>query len=278
MFNISKITEQQEWSLNSCYNRNIDFCVWVLQVAGLQVSPFNYHNFSNQVLQQAGLDAQAWLTWLTLVVATQDNRLHWRISNIKEEVERQLSRSVELRQQYWSHLTQSIQPDEEISNFTVPTFDLQRERLQLNQYLHAQEQQYQEAAALAGSFSTDTPPASVWEGEPIVREQLELLWQEFLRIPKDTNRLKDLDVIDGFYQDLRRTSDQMVVAAEVVKRIENNPTMKQKVVNAIKEGGLAAFEKAIDNPAGAFITGAIKGWQEDEPPHPPCGGVVHYKL
>jgi hypothetical protein len=38
--------------------------------------------------------------------------------------------------------------------------------------------------------------------------------------------------------------------------------MKQKVINAVKEGGLAAFEKAIDNPAGAFVVGAIKGWQE----------------
>lgn len=49
---------------------------------------------------------------------------------------------------------------------------------------------------------------------------------------------------------------------EVVKHLETNPTMKQKVINAVKEGGLAAFEKAIDNPAGAFITGAVKGWQE----------------
>ncbi|RUS92414.1 hypothetical protein DSM106972_099110 [Dulcicalothrix desertica PCC 7102] len=54
----------------------------------------------------------------------------------------------------------------------------------------------------------------------------------------------------------------MVVATEVVKHLESNPTMKQKVINAVKEGGLAAFEKAIDNPAGAFITGAVKGWQE----------------
>nr|MDZ8061301.1 pentapeptide repeat-containing protein [Nostoc sp. EkiNYC01] len=54
----------------------------------------------------------------------------------------------------------------------------------------------------------------------------------------------------------------MVVATEVVKRIESDPTWKQRVIAAVKEGGLAAFEKAIDNPAGAFITGAIKGWQE----------------
>jgi hypothetical protein len=60
------------------------------------------------------------------------------------------------------------------------------------------------------------------------------------------------------------TSQQMVVAAEAINRIESNPTMKQKVINAVKEGGLAAFEKAIDNPAGAFIVGAIKGWQEVE--------------
>jgi hypothetical protein len=31
-----------------------------------------------------------------------------------------------------------------------------------------------------------------------------------------------------------------------------------------KEGGLAALENALDNPAGAFITSAIKGWLEAE--------------
>ena len=59
-------------------------------------------------------------------------------------------------------------------------------------------------------------------------------------------------------------SQQMVVAAEAVNRIENNPLLKERVINAVKSGGLAAFEKAIDNPVGAFIAGAIKGWQEVE--------------
>jgi hypothetical protein len=139
-----------------------------------------------------------------LVVASQDNRLHWHVPDISAEVERLLSRSVELRQQYWSHLSQSIQQEEEISDSTVPIFDLEKERLQLNQYVQWNEQQYQKAAALAGSFSTDTPPVMIWEGEPIVREQLELNWQEFIAIPKDTNRLEDLDLIHGFYQDLHQ--------------------------------------------------------------------------
>lgn len=60
------------------------------------------------------------------------------------------------------------------------------------------------------------------------------------------------------------TSEKMVIAAAAINQIERNSTLKQRVINAVKEGGLAAFEKAIDNPAGAFITGAIKGWQEVE--------------
>lgn len=58
------------------------------------------------------------------------------------------------------------------------------------------------------------------------------------------------------------TANQMVVAAKAVEQIEGNSTLKQKAINAVKEGGIAAFEKAIDNPAGAFIAGAVKGWQE----------------
>jgi len=60
------------------------------------------------------------------------------------------------------------------------------------------------------------------------------------------------------------TAEQMAVAAEAIERIESNPTWKQRVVNAAKEAGLAAFEKAIDNPIGALIVGAIKGWLEAE--------------
>ena len=59
-------------------------------------------------------------------------------------------------------------------------------------------------------------------------------------------------------------SKKMMVAAEAIKRIENDPTWKQRVINAAKEGGLAALEKALDNPAGAFVTSAIKGWLQAE--------------
>lgn len=60
------------------------------------------------------------------------------------------------------------------------------------------------------------------------------------------------------------TAAQMMVAAQAIQEIEGNPSLKQRVLSAVKEGGLAAFERAIDNPAGAFVAGAIRGWQEVE--------------
>jgi uncharacterized protein YjbI with pentapeptide repeats len=58
------------------------------------------------------------------------------------------------------------------------------------------------------------------------------------------------------------TSEQMLVAAKAIEQIESDQAFKQRVKNAAKGGSLAALEKAIDNPVGAFIVGAIKGWNE----------------
>jgi hypothetical protein len=60
------------------------------------------------------------------------------------------------------------------------------------------------------------------------------------------------------------TKQKMIVAAEAIECIESDPAWKHRAINALKQGGLAAFEKAIDNPGGAFIVEAIKGWQEAE--------------
>jgi hypothetical protein len=60
------------------------------------------------------------------------------------------------------------------------------------------------------------------------------------------------------------TTEQMVIATETIKRIEANPAWKQRIVNALKEGSMAAFEKAVNKPIGAFIKGAFEGWRDAE--------------
>lgn len=109
------------------------------------------------------------------MVASQDNRLLWHVPDIATEVERQIERQPSFLQQ----------------------------RSQLEQYLRWQEQQYQDAAAVAGAFSWDASAASVWQGHVRVREQLELLWRDYSATAKNTDRREDLDVINGFYKDLK---------------------------------------------------------------------------
>ncbi|MDJ0901325.1 MAG: hypothetical protein QNJ55_21215 [Xenococcus sp. MO_188.B8] len=49
-------------------------------------------------------------------------------------------------------------------------------------------------------------------------------------------------------------------AVETIREIENRPSLKQKLISAGQQAGIKALEKALDNPAGAIITGAIEGW------------------
>jgi uncharacterized protein YjbI with pentapeptide repeats len=47
---------------------------------------------------------------------------------------------------------------------------------------------------------------------------------------------------------------------KTIEAIEKNPNLKQKLIEAAKKGGLAAFKKSFDNPVGAFIGTAIEVW------------------
>ncbi|MDJ0900593.1 MAG: pentapeptide repeat-containing protein [Xenococcus sp. MO_188.B8] len=58
--------------------------------------------------------------------------------------------------------------------------------------------------------------------------------------------------------------EKMVVVGEAVDRIENNPTLKTKVINALKAGGTEAFKEAIDHPLVNILVATIEGWQDAE--------------
>jgi hypothetical protein len=60
------------------------------------------------------------------------------------------------------------------------------------------------------------------------------------------------------------TAQKMEVVAKAIDSIKSDPIWKQLAINAVKEEGLVAFEKAIDNPLGAFLAAGIKDWQETE--------------
>ena len=55
---------------------------------------------------------------------------------------------------------------------------------------------------------------------------------------------------------------QATVAQEAINQIENNPTLKQRVLGALKQGGIEAFTSAIDHPLVNILRAALEGWQE----------------
>jgi|688.fasta_scaffold02648_25 uncharacterized protein YjbI with pentapeptide repeats len=60
------------------------------------------------------------------------------------------------------------------------------------------------------------------------------------------------------------TSEKMSVVARAVDKIENNPTLKARVIGALKAGGTEAFKELIDNPLINILLASIEGWQDAE--------------
>ena len=57
-------------------------------------------------------------------------------------------------------------------------------------------------------------------------------------------------------------SGQMMIAAKAVEAIENKPTTKDRLLNALKEGGTTATEEAIEHPAIKPVVAAFKGYMD----------------
>lgn len=57
-------------------------------------------------------------------------------------------------------------------------------------------------------------------------------------------------------------TEKAVVAEEAIKRIEANPTLKERVVGVLKSVGVEAFKEAVDHPLINILVAGIEGWQE----------------
>ncbi|MCL1465080.1 hypothetical protein [Argonema galeatum] len=56
-------------------------------------------------------------------------------------------------------------------------------------------------------------------------------------------------------------SEKMVVVEEALKQIEGDPSLRERVIGAIKSGGIEAFKELIDHPLVNILVAALEGWQ-----------------
>lgn len=80
------------------------------------------------------------------------------------------------------------------------------------------------------------------------------------QVSKEINAL-----IEQFSDDYDSTPiGNMQMGAEVINRVDRNPTLKSRVVNAIKEAGIEAFKQAISHPSAAIIAAGAEGFIDAE--------------
>lgn len=52
------------------------------------------------------------------------------------------------------------------------------------------------------------------------------------------------------------------VADEIIKTIENKPDLKARIISALKNGRVKAFEQFLNHPLASFMIGALEDWQK----------------
>jgi hypothetical protein len=63
-------------------------------------------------------------------------------------------------------------------------------------------------------------------------------------------------------------SEKMVLVEEVVEEIENNPSLRARVVSALRASGAAALEELINHPVNKMVIAVLEGWLAEEETKP----------
>lgn len=56
-------------------------------------------------------------------------------------------------------------------------------------------------------------------------------------------------------------SQKAVVADEAIKQINNNPSLKERIINVIKAMGVEALKEAIDHPLANVLVAGVQEWK-----------------
>ncbi|MEH2160327.1 MAG: hypothetical protein V7K38_04610 [Nostoc sp.] len=52
------------------------------------------------------------------------------------------------------------------------------------------------------------------------------------------------------------------IATEALARIEDDKSLSERVLSALKAGGVSAFEQLLNHPSASFVIGALEDWQK----------------
>jgi hypothetical protein len=62
---MSDTNQKSSFIIHEAFSPEVDFAIWLLELDGLQVSPFDQHTAGNCLLRNQGLTEESWMSWLT---------------------------------------------------------------------------------------------------------------------------------------------------------------------------------------------------------------------
>ncbi|WP_373525058.1 COR domain-containing protein, partial [Nostoc sp.] len=92
-------------------------------------------------------------------------------------------------------------------------------------------------------------------GDKVMRDKIGTQINNSQNLAQAAKDIKEL--LDQLSQEYSSTA---IVGVKAVEEIERQPTLKARIVNALKEGGSEALEKAVDHPAISIVIAATKGF------------------
>jgi len=99
-------------------------------------------------------------------------------------------------------------------------------------------------------------------GDKVMRDKIGTQINHSQNLAQAAQEIKALlTQLDQDY-DHNTPTGQAMISAKAIESIEKNPTLKARVVNALKEGGTTALESAIDHPAVKPVVAMLKGFMD----------------
>lgn len=83
--------------------------------------------------------------------------------------------------------------------------------------------------------------------------------QSLTEVAADIQKL--LEQLDKSYP-TDTTLGKMQIAAETIKSIENNPSLKERILSVLKASSVQAFGQLLNHPAASFVIAALEDWQK----------------
>lgn len=162
-----RLGEENPWFFHTETDRNVDFCIWVLEVDGLRVPPFEYHAEGNGSLRAAGLDEESWQEWVTELIRRND-------------------------QSSYTAQKQSVQTTNEVFRTLLAKAGLPNDPHSeiVQDYLQTHPQEFTQLLIQAQQaqpgrfFPHSTTPLEAWSGSPEIGERLRELWVRYEAIAK----------------------------------------------------------------------------------------------